>query len=130
MTEFEQFIEAIKGEIAPANRVEHLIDMLQRLFALMPPDVTLGDLAIGWQLLAHPHNPQEDRSIAHRREICAKLSTVATRIAHTQGNLIASVKTWQAWQEASQQPNDPRLGAMASILARELTELRSASSGK
>jgi hypothetical protein len=126
MTEFDQLIEAVKQQIQPEGRAQHLAGMLQQLFALTPDDVTLADLVAGWQFLGRSQNQDEPAAIAHRRDICNRLSTIATPLISGLGQLAGAVKTWQAWQDAFQQSSDPRETAMAKILVRETAELQSA----
>jgi hypothetical protein len=123
---FEQFIEAVKQQMQPSGRVEHLVEMLQQLFALTPPDVTLADVAAGWQVLSHPRSPNEAAPVAHRRQICAHLSAIAPQQSDAPGNLTGALKTWQAWRDSFERSADPRQAAMAKTLARELAELQSA----
>ncbi len=125
MMNFEPFLEAVKQQMQPESRVQHLIGMLQQLFAFTPDDATLGDLVTGWQVLALPKSQNEEASVAHRRKICADLSAIAAQFTNEPGNLANAVKTWQAWQDAFQKSHDPRQTAMVKILARELMELQS-----
>ena len=126
MRQLDQFIEAVKQHMQPEGRAQHMAGMLRQLLATIPADVTLADLAAGWQTLARPHGQQEHASVAHRREICAELSTIASRLTSEPGNLAGAVKTWQAWQEACQSSTAPGQAAMAKTFARELVELQSA----
>src|SRR5215213_4900377 len=113
MSNFEQFIEAVKQQMQPANRVEHLVGMLRQVFALTPDDVTLADLTVGWQALARPQSQNEEAAVSHRRKICADLAAIAVQLTSEAGNLASAVKTWQAWQDAFQKSADPRQAAMA-----------------
>jgi hypothetical protein len=122
---FDQFIEAIRQDLQPEGRAQHLAGMLQQLLAATPADVTLADLAAGWRILARPQAQQEQASDAHRREICAELSAIAARLTSEPGTLAGAVKTWQAWQEACQRSAAPDKAAMAKTFARELIELQS-----
>ncbi len=124
--QFDALIEAIKQQMQPEGRVQHLIGILQQLFAYAPEDTTLVDLAAGWQVLARPQGENEEAPLAHRREICAKLAAVAAELTSEPGNLTQAVNTWQAWHDAFQRSADPRLAAMVKTLARELEELQSA----
>ena len=126
MMNSDQFIEAVKQQMQPEGRVQHLIGTLQQLFAFTPDDVTLADLVAGWKLLAHPQSENEEAAVAHRRKICAELSAIAAQFTTKPGNLAGAVKTWQAWQAAFQRSADPRQAAMAKIFVRELVELQSA----
>jgi hypothetical protein len=126
MTNFDRFLEAVKQQMQPEGRAKHLAGTLPQLLALVPADVTLADLATGWQLLARSHRQQEEASVAHRREVCAELSAIAARETSEPGNLAGAVKTWQVWLDACQGSVDPRQAAMAKTFARELVELQSA----
>lgn len=126
MTEFDRLIEAVKQQIQPQGRAQHLTAMLQQLFALMPDDATLADLVVGWQLLGRSQSQDEPAATTHRRDVCNRLSTIAAPLASGSGRLAAAVKTWEAWQNAFQQSHDPRESAMAKILGREIAELQSA----
>ena len=123
---FDQFIESVKQQMQPEGRVQHLVGILQQLFAFTPDDATLADLVAGWQVLALPLSQNEEAPVTHRREICAKLAAVGGQLTTEPGNLAGAVKTWQAWQDAFQRSSDPRQTAMAKTLARELGELQSA----
>jgi hypothetical protein len=123
MSNFDLFIDAVRHNIQPANRVEHLIGTLQQLFTLIPADVTLGDVITGWQALASPQSQNEEASVVHRRHICRELSAVGKQYMDKPGSLNNAVKAWQAWQDAFQSSTDPRQAAMAKILQRELGEL-------
>ncbi len=122
----DQFIEAVKQQMQPEGRVQHLVGFLQQLFALTPDDTTLADIGTGWEVLAHPQSQNEEASVAHRRKICAELSAIAAQLTSEPGNLAHAVKTWQAWHDACQKSADPRQAAMAKTFARELVELQAA----
>ena len=127
MMHFDQFIEAVKQDMQPAGRAQHMAGMLQPLLATLPADVTLADLAAGWQILARPQGQPEQASVTHRREICAKLSAIAARLTSEPGNLAGAVTTWGVWQAACQSSAAPGQAAMAKTFARELMELQSTS---
>ena len=124
MTEFDRLIEAVKQQIQPEGRAQHLAGMLQQLFALTPDDVTLADLVAGWQILGRSQSQDEPAAIVHRRDVCNRLSAIATPLTNEPGQLAAALRTWQAWQDAFQQSTDPRESAMAKILVREIAELQ------
>jgi hypothetical protein len=126
MLHFDQFIEAVKQYMQPAGRAQHMAGMLQPLLAALPADVTLADLAVGWQILARPQGQHEQASIAHRRAICTELAAIAARLTNEPGNLAGAVKTWGAWQAACQSSAAPGQAAMAKTFARELVELQTA----
>ena len=125
MVNFDRFIEAIKLQLQPEGRVQHVAGTLQQLVVVTPDDVTLGDLAAGWLVLARPHGQDETASVAHRRSVCAELSAIAAQLAGGPGNLAGAVKIWQAWQDAFQTSADPHQAGMAKTFARELAELQS-----
>ena len=124
---FDQFIAAIRQDMQPEGRAQHMAGMLQQLLAATPADVTLADLAAGWRILTRPQAQQEQATIAHRREICAELSAIAARLTSEPGTLASAVKTWQVWRDACRSSTAPGQAAMAKTFARELRELQSAS---
>jgi len=126
MTNLDPFLEAVKEHMQPERRAQHLAGALEQHLALLPDEVTLADLAAGWQVLARPHSQQEETSVAHRRKICAELSAIAAQLMSEPGHLAGAVKTWQAWLDALQRSADHRQVAMAKVFARELVELQSA----
>jgi len=125
-TSFDQFLEAIKLQMQPEGRAQHTAGMHQHLRTLLPYDVTLADLVVGWQVLAEGRN-DTNSEVLHRRKTCAELATIAAQLTSEPAHLAGAVKAWQAWQDASQRSADPRLTAMAKTFARELVELQSAS---
>jgi hypothetical protein len=124
MIQFDQLIEAVKQQMQPANRVQHLAEMLQQLIPCTPDEATLADLVLGWQLLARSASQDEAPAIAHRRKVYAELAAVAAPLTREHGNLEITVKTWQAWTDGLQKSADPRNATMAKTLARELAELQ------
>ena len=124
MMNLDPFIDAVKQQMQPEGRVQHLVDALQQLSAFAPDDVTLADLAAGWQVLARPQSQNEKASVAHRRKVCAELSAVAAQFTTEPGNLAGAVKIWQVWQDAFQRSGDPHQTTMAKTFARELEELQ------
>jgi len=122
MTSFDPLIEAVKQQMQPAQRAQHLAEMLQQLFAVTPDDANLADLVIGWQFLGRPQSQDETAAIAHRRTVYADLSRLAGQFISEPGDLAGAVKTWQAWQRST----DPCQAAMMKTLGRELAELQSA----
>ncbi|HET7639721.1 MAG TPA: hypothetical protein VFK47_13425, partial [Ktedonobacteraceae bacterium] len=109
----------------PEGRALHTAGMLEYLRTLLPTDVTLADLAAGWQVLAQPRN-DTNSAVLSRRKTCGELAAIAAQLTSEQGNLTGAVSTWQAWLDASQRSADPRLAAMRQTFARELAELQSA----
>ena len=125
-TSFDQFLEAIRLQMQPEGRAQHQAGMHQHLRTLLPPEVTLADLAVGWQVLAEGRN-DTNSEVLHRRKTCAELAAIAAQLTSEPGHLAGAVKAWQAWQDASQSSANPRLAAMRATFARELVELQSAS---
>lgn len=123
---YERLLEAIKQQMQPEGRAQHVAGSFQPLLASLPGDVTLADLGLGWQLLALPHSEQEPAAVTHRREVCAQLAAITARLTSEAGQLTGAVKAWQTWQEACQKSADSRLAGMTKTFARELTELQSA----
>lgn len=123
--QIDQFLEAVKLQLQPEGRALHTAGMLEYLRTLLPTDVTLADLAAGWQVLAQPRN-DTNSAVLSRRKTCGELAAIAAQLTSEQGNLTGAVSTWQAWLDASQRSADPRLAAMRQTFARELAELQSA----
>ena len=122
---FDQFLEAVRLQMQPEGRAQHMAGMHRYLRTLLPDDVTLADLAAGWQVLAERRN-DTNSAVRSRRQTCAELAAIAAQVTSEPGELARAVKAWQAWQEASQSSADPRLMAMRATFARELGELQSA----
>ena len=125
MVNFDPFIEAVKQQMQPAERVKHLVDMLQQLSAFTPDVVTLSDLMAGWQFLARPQSQNEAASVTHRRKIYAELAAIAAQFTSEPGDLSQAVRTWQDWRNAFQNSADSHQNTMAKTLTRELAELQS-----
>jgi hypothetical protein len=123
--QIDQFLEAVKLQLQPEGRALHTAGMLEYLRTLLPTDVTLADLAAGWQMLAQPLN-DTNSAVLSRRKTCGELAAIAAQFMSEQGNLTGAVSTWQAWLDASQRSADPRLAVMRQTFARELAELQSA----
>lgn len=121
---FDPFLEALRQQMQPAIRVEHVIGMWQHLLPLVPGDVMLADLVAGWQVLARPHHDQESAAIAHRRMVCAELATIAAQVDNKAGNLASAAKAWHIWRDTCQGSTDSRQASMAKTFARELEELQ------
>lgn len=122
--QFDQFLKAVKLQMQPEGRALHTAGMLEYLRTLLPTNVTLADLAAGWQVLAQPRN-DTNSAVLSRRKTCGELTAIAAQSTSEQGNLTGAVSTWQAWLDASQRSADPRLAAMRQTFARELAELQS-----
>ena len=123
---YDQFIEAVKQQMQPEGRAKHLAGSLQELLAIVPDDVTLADVAAGWQVLAHPQSENEKVSMVHRRQVQAELVKIATQFTSKPGSLAGAIKTWQVWQKALQDSAAPHQVTMAKTLAQELLELQAA----
>jgi hypothetical protein len=122
---FDSFIEAVKQNMQPEGRAQHMAGMHQHLRTLLPDDVTLADLVTGWQVLAQPR-PDSNSEVLHRRKTCGELATIAVPLTKEQGKLTGAVSAWQVWLDASERSTDPRLTAMRQTFMRELAELQSA----
>ncbi len=123
---FDQFLEAVRRQMQPEGRAQHTAGMHRYLRTLLPDDVTLADLAAGWQVLAGERN-DPNSAVRSRRQTCAELAAIAAQVTSEPGELARAVKAWQVWQDVSQSSADPRLTAMRATFARELGELQSAS---
>jgi len=108
----------------PEGRAQHQAGMHRHLRTLLPPDVTLADLVVGWQLLAQSRN-DTNSEVLHRRKTCGELAAIAAQLTTEPGHLVGAVKAWQAWLDAAQRSSEPRLTAMRATFARELVELQS-----
>jgi hypothetical protein len=126
MRDFDQLIEAVKQQIRPEKRAQHLAEMLQQLFMVIPDDANLADLVTGWQFLGRPQSQDESAAVAHRRMVYADLSTLAAQFISEPGDLAGAVKTWKSWQDAWQRSAVPHQAAMTKTLSCELAELQSA----
>ena len=126
---YDAFLAAILREMRPVGRAHHQAGMLRHLLPLTPAEVTLADLAVGWQALARPQSQDEPSAVSSRREVCAELAAIATSevgAASAPGQLAGAVRAWQAWVDECQQSADPRLVVVGKIFDRELVELRAA----
>ena len=123
-TSFDQFLEAVQLQMQPEGRAQHQAGMHRHLRTLLPPDVTLADLVVGWQLLAQSRN-DTNSEVLHRRKTCGELAAIAAQLTTEPGHLVGAVKAWQAWLDAAQRSTEPRLTAMRATFARELVELQS-----
>ncbi len=123
-TSFDQFLEAVRRQMQPEGRAQHIAGMHQHLRTLLPSDVALADLVAGWQVLAQSRH-DTNSEVLHRRKTCAELAIIAAQFTSELGKLTGAIKIWQAWLTASQRSTDPRLTAMRATFARELMELQS-----
>lgn len=122
----DQLIETVMSQIRPPYRAEALIYTLQQSRMIIPNDVTLADLVIGWRALSHASKQEEEPATTQRRDTCGELANLASQFTTGQGNLIQAIKTWRIWRDAFQNRDDPRQAAMGRTFARELTELQEA----
>lgn len=58
MINVDALIDAVKQQMQPTHRAQHLAQILQQLFAVMPDEATLADLVTGWQCLSRPQNQE------------------------------------------------------------------------
>lgn len=123
---FDPFLEAVRRQMQPEGRAQHTAGMHQYLCTLIPDDVSLADLATGWQVLAREHT-DTNSAVKSRRQTCAELAVIAAQVTSEPGELARAVKAWHVWLDASQGSADPRLTEMSATFVRELGELQSAS---
>lgn len=119
----DQLIETIRSQIQ-SPRAEALIYTLQQSRMIIPDEVTLADLVVGWRALSHASKQEEEIAIERRRLTCGELANLASQFTTNQGSLTQAIKTWRIWRDTFQNSGDPRQAAMASTFARELTELQ------
>jgi hypothetical protein len=124
MTHLDQLIETVKQQMQPPGRAMATSETLRQLSVLMPADVTLADLIVGWQILARPAAEQEPVNIERRRITCGELAALASPLTSEHGRLSQAIKTWQTWQNAFNKSDDPRQTTMAATFAREQAELQ------
>ncbi len=124
--QYDPFLAAILRGIQPEGRAHHQAAMLRHLLPFTPADVTLADLAAGWQALARPQGRDETSAVSSRREVCAELAAIAISEAGARGQLAGAVRAWQVWVDVCQQSADPRLIVVGKIFARERAELQAA----
>src|SRR6266567_208752 len=122
----DQLIETVTSQIQPPYRAEALIYTLQQSRMIIPNEVTLADLVVGWRTLSHPLKQEEEPATKQRRLTCGELANLGSQFTTGQGNLVQAIKTWRIWRDAFQNRDDPRQAAMAKTFARELTELQEA----
>lgn len=123
----DQLIATVKAQMQPPGRATAAASTLQQLSILIPNEVTLADLIVGWRILAQPSQEVEDAPVAQRRVTCGELADMAAQITREQGQIERAIQTWRSWQEAFAYSNDPRQAAMAKTFARELSELQASS---
>lgn len=122
----DQLIETIMAQILPPYRAEALIYTLQQSWMIIPNDVTLADLVVGWQILSPSSTQGEEPATKLRRDTCDELAKLASQFITSRGNLTQAIKTWRIWRDAFQNSDDPRQSTMGKTFARELTELQEA----
>ncbi len=127
---FDRLVASVRAQLQPPGRAKAIADTLQELHMsiFIPVDVTLADLAVGWQTLSRSSNENEEEeiAIARRRVTCGELAHLASHITTEQGSLAQAIRTWNVWQEAFKNSDDDRQKVMASTFARELAELQAA----
>ncbi len=126
MANLDQLIASVKVHLQPEPRALATANTLQQLSIFIPNDMTLADLVVGWQTLAHTSQQGEEPATAQRRVTCGELAHLASQFTTEQGDLRQAIKTWQIWRDAFHRSNDPRQAAMAKTFARELAELQAA----
>lgn len=128
MEQLEAFIEKVKTTVQPPARGDATAATLKQLAGLVPADVILADLEVGWNTVSRARITDEDPAVVQRRRTCAELaeSALKLRVAANDvrpGSLYAALRTWKTWQLAFQGSNDPRHAAMGKTFAREFDEL-------
>ncbi len=123
---FAQLIEAIQVQMQPPPRAIATANTLQQLSMYMPNDVTLADLVVGWQTLAHVAKQGEEPATTQRRVTCSELASIASQFTIGQGSRTQAIKAWEQWAKAFEHSYDPRQKTMAKTFARELAELQAA----
>lgn len=126
IAQLDQLIEAVRAQMKPPPRAAATANTLQQLSVFIPTDVTLADLVAGWRMLAQAAKPEEEQAMAQRRVTCGELAAMAAQFASGQGSLAQAIKTWDSWQKAFKNSDDPRQATMARTFARELAELQEA----
>lgn len=123
----DQLIETITLQIGPPYRAEALVYTLQQLRMIIPNDVTLADLVVGWRTLSYTSKQEKEQAIKDRRGTCRELANLASQFTTDQGNLLQAIKTWRIWAAAFKKGvGDKRQAAMAKTFRRELKELKKA----
>jgi hypothetical protein len=127
-TVFDQFLATVQQRMQPEGRAQHQFHMNQYLCSLLPQDITLADLALGWQALTQDR-ADDSSSVASRRKTCAELAAIAAPFIEASGGtdgdgtLSGAIRAWQVWLATSQTSLDPRVRALRETSARELREL-------
>lgn len=122
----DQLIEIIMLQIQPPLRAEAMVYSLQQLRMIIPDDVTLADLIVGWRTIADASKEADEQATSGRRATCGKLADLAAQVTSGQGNLAQAIKTWKIWAEAFEKSGDDRQVTMGKTFARELRELQEA----
>lgn len=127
MANLDQLVKAVKAQMQPEPRALATAYTLQQVNVYTPVEVTLADLVTGWKVLSQPKNKAgEEIAIAQRRVTCGELARIASQFTTEAGSLALAIKTWDIWQKAFKDRDDPRQTAMAKTFARELVELQEA----
>lgn len=125
MANLDTFIEAVRSHLEPPPRGIATASTLEQLSVLIPNDVTLADLALGWQILSRPSGQQEEIAVERRRITCGELAKTASQFTTEPGNLSRAIDTWLQWVKAFKNNNgDKRQVSMLVTFTRELAELR------
>jgi hypothetical protein len=128
-TPFDRFLMAVQQRLQPEGRAQHQFHMNQYLCSLLPQNITLADLALGWQALTTAR-ADDSSAVLSRRTTCAKLAAIAGSFTEGAGTLDGARQAWQVWRNAAQASDDPRLVAQRETFARELEELQAAISAE
>jgi hypothetical protein len=127
MVHLDKLVEAVKAQMQPEPRAIATAYTLEQVNVYTPVEVTLADLIAGWKILSQPKNKAgEEIAIAQRRVTCGELASIASQFTTEVGSLDQAIKTWDVWQKAFKNRDDPRQMAMARTFARELVELQEA----
>jgi len=127
MANLDKLVEAVKAQMQPEPRAIATAYTLEQVNVYTPVEVTLADLITGWRVLSQPKNKAgEEIAIAQRRVTCGELASIASQFTTEVGSLAQAIKTWDIWQKAFKNRDDPRQMAMARTFARELVELQEA----
>jgi hypothetical protein len=122
----DRLIETVKSHIQPPVRAVATASTLEQLSILIPDDLILAHLVVGWQILSHSSRQKEEPATTQRRVTCGELANLAAQFTTDRGNIAQAVRAWHVWAEAFKKSDDPRQAAMANTFARELTELQEA----
>ena len=126
---FDQFVEAVKSQMEPPARAEHVARTLEQIRIFIPNDTTLADLKKGWEILSHSARSDEGGKVANRRTTCGELAKIASQVTDEQGDLKQAINTWYMWAKVfKNHSGDQRQPSMSITFTRELAELEAATS--